>query len=159
MTSSDLPRVSATGNGIHLNYFEDPKVFAERHALYPQGCHVLDDGNDIQGYIVSHPWHFGKPPALNTFLQSLPRPADTYYIHDITLIPAARGRGSASKIVEKLVEQARKEGFPNMSLITVNNTKEFWRRHGFDVFEDPALTAKLQSYDNEARFMVRNLKS
>jgi ribosomal protein S18 acetylase RimI-like enzyme len=157
MTSSDLPSVSAIADEIHVNFYEDREVFAERQRLYPQGCHVLESEEGIQGYIVSHPWHFKQPPALNTLLKSLPEPAGTYYIHDIVLMPAVRGRGDASQIIKQLIEHARKAAFPNLSLISVNNTAAFWQNHGFRLHEDPALAAKLQTYEKDAQFMVRDL--
>jgi len=157
MTSSDLLKVSMIGNGIHVNFFEDPGIFAERYALYPRGCYVLESVNGIQGYIVSHPWYFKKPPALNTLLQSIPQSAETFYIHDVALLAVARGRGYASQIVLRLIEHAQGAGFPNMSLITVNNTRNFWQKHGFRLVEDLSLAAKLQTYENDAHFMVRNL--
>lgn len=157
MTSSDLPRVSAIADEIHVNFFEDAAVFAERQKLYPQGCHVLESDNAINGYIVSHPWRFKQPPALNAFLKSLPDPAGTYYIHDIVLLPFARERGHASQIIKKLIEHAKQAGLPNISLITVNGTAAFWQRHGFHVHEDPALMPKLQTYEDDAQFMVREL--
>ncbi len=157
MTSGDLPQASVIGNGIHVDYFEDPAVFAERFVLYPEGCRVFENADSIQGYIVSHPWHFKQPPALNSLLGSIPQAADTYYIHDLALMPAVRGNGAASQIVNMIIEQARQAEFPNLSLVTVNNTQGFWRGHGFRVVEDPTLFEKLKSYDEDARFMVRDL--
>lgn len=157
MTVSDLPRVSAIAGEIHVNFFEDAKVFAERQRLYPQGCYVLANEDSIQGYIVSHPWYFKQPPALNTLLKSIPALEETYYIHDIVLLPAVRRSGHASQIVKKLIAHAREAGFPNISLITVNKTEGFWQKLGFWLLEDPALGPILQTYEDEACFMVRDL--
>src|SRR5580700_8233715 len=95
MMSSDVPEVSLLGNGIHTNYPEDVEIFAERQKLYPAGCYIFRRKKNIEGYIISHPWHFKKPPALNTCLKSIPQPAETYYIHDIALVPDARKYGNA----------------------------------------------------------------
>ncbi|MEJ1976896.1 MAG: hypothetical protein WDN49_13095 [Acetobacteraceae bacterium] len=53
-------------------YPEEPAVLAERLQLYPAGCLVLQVGQGIAGYAVSHPWLFGRPPALNARLEGLP---------------------------------------------------------------------------------------
>jgi ribosomal protein S18 acetylase RimI-like enzyme len=107
------------------------------------------------GYILSHPWTYAAPPALNSQLGALPTPPTTYYIHDIALLPEARGTGAANAIVVQLVKLAETLGLPNLSLVAVNNSVAFWQRHGFVLTPIPALDAKLRSYDEAARFMAR----
>lgn len=142
---------------IHAAYPEDEAVFAERLRLYPAGCHVLAVEGWVVGYMLSHPWRLGEPPALNSLLGALPDNPDTYYLHDLALLPETRGTGAGSAIVAALAAQARAEGLATMSLVAVHDSVAFWQRHGFAVAEDPALTAKLRSYDQAARFMVRRL--
>jgi ribosomal protein S18 acetylase RimI-like enzyme len=156
MISADLPAALAVADIVHPRYPEDPAIFAERLALYPPGCLVLMRGEDRIGYIVSHPWSYGAPPALNSLLVALPRPPTTYYIHDIALLPQVRGTGAAKTVIARLVNRAEALGLPNLSLIAVNDSVAFWRRHGFAVTPDPALAAKLRSYDESARFMMRH---
>jgi N-acetylglutamate synthase-like GNAT family acetyltransferase len=107
------------------------------------------------GYILSHPWTYAAPPALNSLLGTIPTPSNTYYIHDIALLPEARGTGAANAIVAKLIVLAESLGLPNLSLVAVNNSVAFWQRHGFQLTPIPVLDARLRSYDEEARFMVR----
>lgn len=159
MTSDDLAAVCAVADRVHVDYPEDFAVFAERLALYPQGCFVLaPDGGEIAGYMISHPWHINAPPSLNVSLGGIPTGALTYYIHDIALLPAGRGTGAASRIVLRLIKHADEAGFGTMSLIAINASQAFWGKHGFRVVDDPALTAKLASYDAQARYMVRDMK-
>ncbi len=155
MTSADLPAMFAIADVVHPNYPEDPAVFAERLTLYPYGCLVLMQGDRPVGYIVSHPWTYAQPPALNSLLGALPVPPTTYYIHDIALLPEARGTGGANAIVTRLIAQAGALGVDNISLVAVNDSVAFWTRHGFRVVPDAALDKKLRSYDADARFMVR----
>ena len=156
MTAADLPAVGALAGRIHPAYPEDDAVFAERLRLYPDGCRVLVHGDDIAAYVVSHSWH-GEPPALNTLLGVLPAMPSTFYIHDLALAPDARGTGAASEIVSWLAAHAREIGTPSLSLIAVNSSADFWRRHGFEARRDPALDRKLRSYGVEAQFMTRSL--
>ena len=107
------------------------------------------------GYILSHPWTYAAPPALNSLLGALPNPPTTYYIHDIALLPEARGTGAANMVVRQLIALAEYLRLPNLSLVAVNNSVAFWRRHGFVLTPVASLDAKLRSYDEEARFMVR----
>ena len=156
MTPADLQAMLAIADVVHPNYPEDSAVFVERLALYPDGCLVLiRDGRPV-GYIVSHPWTYAQPPALNSLLGTLPVPPTTYYIHDIALLPDARGTGGANAVVTRLIAQAGALGVDNTSLVAVNDSVAFWTRHGFRVVPDAALDNKLRSYDADARFMVRD---
>jgi ribosomal protein S18 acetylase RimI-like enzyme len=112
-------------------------------------------GDSLIGYILSHPWTYGAPPALNSLLGAIPMPPNTYYIHDIALLPQARGTGAANIVVAQLIDLAASLGLPNLSLVAVNDSVGFWQRHGFALTPIPALDAKLRSYDDAARFMTR----
>lgn len=158
MATADLPVVIAVAAQVHPDYPEGEAVFAERLALHPAGCLVLAGGEGLGGYVLSHPWRLGQVPALDSLLGALPDDADTYYIHDLALLPTARGGGAASACVERLATHARASGFARMALVAVGNSAGFWRRQGFREAHDEALARKLASYDDAARYMVRDLK-
>jgi GNAT superfamily N-acetyltransferase len=132
-------------------------VLAERQRLYHNGCYLLEIGDRPVGYVLSHPWHAQTPPALNALLERIPADADTYYLHDLALLPVARRVGAASHIVSALVKHAVARGFATMSLVAVNGSVGFWEKHGFAPKDAPALADKLGSYDASARLMVRAL--
>jgi GNAT superfamily N-acetyltransferase len=155
MNPADLPAVLAIADIVHPAYPEEPAIFAERLALYPAGCLVLEDAGNPAGYIISHPWFVGDPPGLNSRLCAIPVNPTTYYIHDIALLPRVWGIGAAAAAIERLTAHAASRGFPSLSLIAVNGSAGFWGRHGFRVVENPDLDAKLRSYDAGARFMIR----
>jgi hypothetical protein len=157
MRASDLPRVAAIAAEIHTAHPEDDAVLVERLRLYAAGCHVLDTRGAVAGYAISHPWRRSSPPALNTRLKRIPANADTYYLHDVAIVEAARRGGAASEIVATLVTHARAAGFATMTLICVNDTGAFWSRLGFRATADQALRLRLETYGNDARLMVRVL--
>ncbi|ABD88706.1 GNAT family N-acetyltransferase [Rhodopseudomonas palustris] len=157
MTPRDLPAVNAIAARVHPDYPEDAAVFEERLALYPAGCFILQSAAAPIGYLISHPWHFAEPPALNVALCEIPSPASTYYIHDIALLPQARGSGAAATAVAALLQLARTQTMRNISLVAVNNSVQFWRRQGFHIHSDGALAQKLASYGADACYMVRDL--
>lgn len=161
MRRADLSEVDRLADKIHASFPEDPAVFAERLDLYPSGCFILEGADGaVQGYAVTHPWHFKMPPALNVMLSALPAHPTTYYIHDVALDPIVRGGGAASRVVQQIIQHAQDTSAANMSLIAVNASTGFWARHGFEIFPaDAALDTKLKSYEESARFMVRPLKS
>jgi GNAT superfamily N-acetyltransferase len=157
MTAFDLPAVESIAGAVHPDFFEAPEIFVERQRLYPAGTHVLELGERLAGYVLSHPWKFGSFPALNGLLGALPEAADTYYLHDLALLPVARRVGAAGFIVDALSKHASARGLPTMSLVAVNGSQGCWEKHGFATRDIPALYGKLLSYGNVARFMVKTL--
>jgi ribosomal protein S18 acetylase RimI-like enzyme len=155
MTTADLPAVLAVAAVVHPDYPEEEAVFAERLSLCPQGCLVLDGPEGFGGYVLSHPWHRASPPALNSLLGGLPAEPVCFYIHDLALLPAARGSGAGRAVTERLMRIAAEAGLPRLALVAVNGSLGFWQRQGFRELHDPALAAKLASYDDAARYMER----
>lgn len=158
LTMLDLPMVEAIAAEVHPAFPEDLAVFVERSRLYPEGARLLEVGGRPAGYVFSHPWRFRQLPALNSLLGRIPADADTYYLHDLALLPVARGSGAAGTLMNYLVRHATRAGFPTLSLVAVNGSVPFWSRHGFAIAEAAELTDKLRSYEDAARFMVRDLR-
>ena len=157
LTGYDLGAVETIAAQVHPSFYEAPEVLAERQRLYRNGAYLLEIGERPAGYVLSHPWKLGSLPALNSLLGTIPEGADTYYIHDLALLPVARRIGAASFIVEALAKHAAAHGFATMSLVAVNASQSFWERHGFAVEDRPDLTEKLKSYEDAARPMFRRL--
>ena len=157
MTATDLPAVLAVAGVVHPAYPEDEAVFAERLRLCPAGCLVLEGAGSPIGYVVAHPWHRAAPPALNSPLGELPSQAGCFYIHDLALLPQARGSGAGGVLVAKLAEIAARAGLPRLALVAIDGSSGFWRRQGFREVHEPALAEKLASYDDAARYMERAL--
>jgi ribosomal protein S18 acetylase RimI-like enzyme len=162
MSATDLPPVLAIAEKAHPAFPEDAEVFAERLRLYAAGCLVFHAGENIAGYVVSHPWRAMDPPALNSRLGMLPGDPETYYIHDIALSPELRGSGAAALAVGLVRARASKEKLATVSLVAVNDSVDFWMRHGFrkitfDEIIDAPLARKLRGYSNAAPFMIRQL--
>lgn len=158
MTGYDLGAVFDLAGEVHPGFFEAEAVLAEKFALYRNGCYLLEIGEKKPaGYVLSHPWLLGDLPALDTMLGAIPPEADTYYIHDLALLPLVRGVGAAGEIVAALTKHAGALGFASMSLVAVNNSLAFWQRQGFAALDRPGLAEKLESYEAAARYMVKPL--
>ncbi len=153
----DLTSVSEIQLVVHQAFPEDDAVLADRIALSPAGCFMLDAEGQSRGYVLSHPWLRGAPPSLNTMLGEIPDAADTWYIHDLALLPEMRGSGAGGGILPFLEDAARTEGLRSMSLVSVNGSRGFWERQGFEVRMDERLALKLSSYGEEALYMERLL--
>ncbi|MEA1650554.1 GNAT family N-acetyltransferase [Nitrospirillum sp. BR 11164] len=156
MTVADLAPAFTLACAIHVDFFEALEVMADKLATYPAGCLTLEasDGR-LSGYAVSHPYARARVPKLNHLLGGLPADADIYYIHDIAIDTAARGRGNAEAVVDLLAAHARHVGFREIRLLSVNNSEAFWRRRGFSVVEDEHVD--VSSYGLDAIYMRRIL--
>lgn len=56
---------------------------------------------------------------------------DTLYIHDLSVSPAATGRGLARLLVVQMQTLARSHGLANCALVSVQSSQAFWKRLGF----------------------------
>lgn len=131
MHISDIPAVTAISDAVHGDYTEAAAIYAERLRLYPAGCWLLERDGKATGYLISHPWAGIQPPALNHPIQALPQPADHYYLHDLALLPHARGAGAAQAAIGIVQDQARRAGLTRLALTAVNGADAFWVRRGF----------------------------
>ena len=131
MTTVRPARGAAIAAVVHPDFPEDDSVFAERQRLYPEWHAAARTGGAPAGYVLSHPWRFRALPALNSLLGAMPDDADTFYLHDLALLPKARGTGAAAMIVGDMLRHARSAGFATMSLVAVNGSLPFWHKHGF----------------------------
>jgi GNAT superfamily N-acetyltransferase len=146
MRPGDLAAADALADRTYPDHFERPEVMAERLALSPLGCFVLEDGGVLAGYLLSHPWA-GPPPPLNSLLGALPVDADHYYFHDLALSPDVRGAGHAAALLGRFA------GLADIRLMAVGGSAAFWRRQGFSLL--PIDRAKQASYGTGAAYMRR----
>lgn len=157
MTISDLDAVYRIAAIVHPDYPEDDAVLAEKLALYPGGCLVLEGTDGVTGYVLSHPYPFGQSPALNALLVTLPDAGGCYYLHDIALLPEARGKGAATRSVTMIMDHARDNGFDRIALTAVNYATSYWTRLGFAPANKTGLDNDPDSYGTDALYMSRKL--
>lgn len=158
MTAADLDGVVDVARLSFPDHFESRACFENRLALSPAMSFVLAGADDaVRGYLFAYPWKGQTAPALNTLIEAIPAEADLIYLHDLALDPAVRGGGHTRSIVERLVDQVRADGWTKIALVAVNDATTFWQRMGFQPVTSPALAAKLASYGDDARYMVRDL--
>lgn len=133
MTAADLPAVTAISADVHGRYAEPLDIYAERLRLYPAGCFVCEVDGAVRGLLVTHPWaRTAPPPALGAMIHRIPETADTWYLHDIALVPDTRGLGAGQAAVALIDDLARKAGMLDITLIAVNGADRFWAAQGFD---------------------------
>lgn len=139
---------------------ESAAAFSAKLGLAPQGCWVAEEQGRLLGYLFSHPWTHARPPELDTPLAALPATADSYFIHDMAISPAAQGRGVAQRLFRAALDGAKRAGFRRSALVAVQGADGFWQRHGYLPVRRvaPRLSAKLAAgYGSSAVLMARPL--
>lgn len=156
MQPSDMDEVSALSDAVHGIYTEPRAVYAERRDLYPAGCFVLADDGPIAGYLIAHPWRQKAPPPLGGMIGAIPDDADSIYLHDLALLPSARGTGAGGTATRMVLDLARQAGLGDVTLLAVGGADVFWASRGFSPVADQALAARLRaSYGPEVVYMHR----
>ncbi len=156
--AADLPAIQGIADATHVDLLERPQVFSEKLRLFPDGCFVLMDPSGIVGYGFSYPWLLRSIPPLDSFLERLPDAPECLFIHDVVVLPPARGRGATSHLIEIFAGVAADRGLARLALVSVYGTRSLWQRLAFRVVDDPALAGKLTSYGDSARYMIRGLR-
>lgn len=137
MGAQDLPAVMALATAMHPGCPERPDVLDERRRLCPAGCLILPDAQGKPGgYVLSHPWRMARPPALDTYLRHLPVRADCWYLHDIAISPALRGRGAMHAALRILTRHARQNTLRWMTLMAAEGARPVWTHMGFEPMPD-----------------------
>ncbi len=142
---------------VHALLPERREIMAEKLGLCPEGCRMLARDGEVMGYGLSHPWRLGAVPALDRPLGAIPDDADCFYLHDVALLPAARGQGAGRAFIDLVRAEARLRGIAALALVSVYGTVPLWGRLGFAVRKVPGLATKLGPYGAEARYMVSDL--
>ena len=154
MSEDDIGGVMRVADMVHPDLPERDCVFTERVKLFPEGCLVLVEGQEVCGYAISHPICEGQPPELDSLLEEMATDASQYYIHDIAILPRFRGQGLAAECVNKLLNVANH--YPTTCLISVYGTTAFWGHFGFIAEPvDASLSEKLRHYGQDAIFLTR----
>lgn len=154
MLVSDIDGLLRVADRIHPDLPESDYVFRERVKLFPEGCLVLVEGDEVCGYAISHPIHHRQPPALDSLLGEVAPNADQYYIHDLAILPRFRGRGLAAECIGKLLAVAKR--YPTTCLVSVYGTAPCWGRFGFEPEHvDTVLSEKLRDYGADATYLSR----
>jgi len=158
MTPADLAAVEVIALALYPDLPERPAIYAERLALAPDGCLVLAAARspDIVGYAVTHPWHGDAPPPLDSLLGEVPRPPPAWHVHDVAVLPSARGRGFAARALRQIGGRAAAAGAAWLTLVAIGGKADFWRRAGFAPVANGDAPA-LASYGADALFMAASV--
>jgi len=159
MTPGDLSGVLDIATILHPNYPERIEIFADKLAFDPAGCMIAETPESgMVGYVFSHLWKRGLPPLLDCELGQAPADADCLHLHDIALLPAARGLGGPRLFLTMLENLARQRGLTWLTLVAIKGQENYWQAKGFTpVSPDSALRQRLDSYGAGVAYMVKTI--
>lgn len=159
MEEADADVVTAISDAVHGDYTEPRAVFVERRDLFPEGCFVLEKAGDIVGYLITHPWCHDAPPPLGELIEALPSTADSLHLHDLALLPVARGTGEGATATRMAIEIAKANKLRTICLLAVSGADAFWFSQGFTPVADTRLGAALHARYGDVVFMSRSLRA
>ncbi|RJQ35315.1 GNAT family N-acetyltransferase [Candidatus Parcubacteria bacterium] len=154
---ADVKDVDRIARQIHPTLPERVEVFEEKIRLFPEGCCKFVEAENIVGYGISHPWKLFSVPPLNQLIGSLPDNPDCIYIHDVAVLPEARGHNAAGSFVEIITKLARRMHIQKLSCVSVYGTEALWSRFGFQAASTETMGSKLNSYGNGTKYMIADL--
>jgi ribosomal protein S18 acetylase RimI-like enzyme len=135
---------------------ESQRSFLAKLAASPSTCFVAVQGSTVAGYLIAVPADSRSPPVLNADCFEIPSDPDCLYLHDLSVSPRARGSGVAEALVEAFLSRLKQLGFTQARLTAVNDSADYWARHGFEIAapSGPAMD-RIATYGEGARYMVR----
>lgn len=127
-TWSDIAKIQA-----EVYYQIEPEsleVLQSKWLRSPESCFVYEKSAKVLGYLLAHSWSREMPPKLYQ-----PLPADTegsiLFLHDLAISSAATGEGLGKKMVSHLLKIAKRSGFQQLRLVSVQDSLGFWQKQGF----------------------------
>lgn len=154
LSPSDFAVVDRIAQAIHVDIYERTEVLFDKVSFFPQGCRKLVRGGETLGYAIAHPWFINEIPQIDEFLPKRDDPPDCLFLHDVAVLPEARGSNAAGSFLALLRPLARARGLRFLACVSVYGTDPLWSRFGFTVISRPEIDAKLASYGPTAKYMV-----
>ncbi len=138
---------------------EDREILRSLWTHSPGSCLIAEEDGPL-GYLLAHPWPADDFPPAKAVLPEIPPGAASLFIHDLAVIPRARGRQVGRRLVDEVLGWARGQGLGRSSLVSVQGSGRFWEQFGFRPRAD--LTARFAevfraSYGLEIVFMTMDL--
>lgn len=122
----------------------------------PQTCFIAEHDNTVWGYIIGLAVDEHSFPILNAPSISMPENPTILYLHDLSVLPSARGTGVSELLIQHLLKQS--VNFEKTMLISVQNSLSFWQRYDFSPVDPSSwgLEQKVLSFGDDAVLMIKN---
>ncbi|MBS1228882.1 MAG: family N-acetyltransferase [Proteobacteria bacterium] len=160
MTQDDVPAVLVIQAECYLPaVIEDESSIRSRLDASPDSAWVAEDEQGVCAYLVAYRSIVGKVTPIGGAFDVATEPG-TFYLHDLAVARRATGCRIGQALVGLACEQARAEGLAHSSLVSIQASSEFWKKHGYAVVDelDPLELANLQTYGGQGYYMVKRLR-
>jgi predicted N-acetyltransferase YhbS len=134
MVDSDLLRVLDIQRAAYAaELHEGIDKYRARLQFCREGCYVAVDGGAAVAYVQSHAWSkaVDPPGATDEAVPAPPAQPDCWFLFDLAVSLAVRGRGVARALVDAVMRAAKEAGVGCVRLVAVGDADTFWSRLGF----------------------------
>jgi ribosomal protein S18 acetylase RimI-like enzyme len=157
MTAADLGAVIGIQAEAYVDeMLESTEVIRSRFDAVPECAWVVEVAHQVCGYLVGYQAPLGKLTPWGAEFEHAPD-VSSLYLHDLAVSRRARGLKLGPALVAHALAEVKQRKIESAALISVQNSRAFWRSLGFDDFqlEDEIQLANLASYAGPAFYMVR----
>jgi len=113
---------------------ENINVYSTFINVFPDGAWGAFCDNELVGQIFFHPYKNRTEKPLNTELVITGK-EDSMYLHEIAILPQYRSFGISNSLLKIYDEISEKYKIMNQSLVSVENSLEFWKKKGFSIIK------------------------
>lgn len=159
MVQEDVPAVLHVQSECYqAATIENEATVRARLDIAPNSAWVAENSAGVCAYLVGYPSILGKVTRLGG-LFDIPDVPDCLYLHDLAVSRRANGWGLGPALVRLAWERALERGLQFSSLVSVQGSRLFWERLGYEAWEDLNLceAAKLKTYAGQSWYMARKL--
>ncbi len=157
MRSEDLPAVMEIEACCYTEIAPESKeCLGAKFASSPSTCFVGCQGSEVIAFLIAFPINFESPPQLHASSCVVPNSADTLYLHDLAVISSQRRCGVGRLLINAFLANMKALKYSRASLIAVQNSTDYWKRHGFQPANlTQSLKDTLASYGESACYLER----
>jgi GNAT superfamily N-acetyltransferase len=160
LQADDLPALLRIQLACYGHEFvESADVYARRLSSAVNCSLVGERAGAMCAYLAAYRSEIGKVTPLHGDFASPRDSPDTLYLHDMAVLPSHAGQGLARALLEALWDKGRAWGLRRSALVSVQDSRRYWERHGYiaQPLHDIDQRLQLATYGDGAVYMVREL--
>jgi len=119
---------------FHEFHEEDINIYDNFITVFPDGAWGAFHEDRLVGHIFFHPYKNQKEKPLNSKLV-LTGEEDSMYLHEIAILQQYRSHGISKLLLDKFNEISEKYKMMSQTLVSVENSAEFWKKKGFSIIK------------------------
>lgn len=138
-------------------FLESEQSYRSKLESNPQTCFIAEQDNMVCAYIIGLAVDEQSFPALNATSISTPIKPTILYLHDLSVVPNARGTGVSEVLIQHLLKQSI--NFEHTMLIAVQGSLGFWQKYNFAPIDPKSwgLEQKVLSFGVDAVLMAKDI--